>query len=85
MIDDFLEFQAKTSPNPIGLEIKKAKGLYIWDTSNKKYLDFIAGMSANSLGHRHPKIKKAIKKQLDSYMHVMVYGELLRTFHPPPL
>jgi acetylornithine/N-succinyldiaminopimelate aminotransferase len=75
MIDDFLEFQAKTSPNPIGLEIKKAKGLYIWDTSNKKYLDFIAGVSANSLGHRHPKIIKAIKKQLDSYMHVMVYGE----------
>ena len=75
MINDFLEFQAKTSPNPIGLEIKKAKGSYIWDTSNKKYLDFIAGVSANSLGHRHPKIIKAIKEQLDLYMHVMVYGE----------
>ena len=75
MINDFLEFQAKTGPNPIGLEIKKAKGSYIWDTSNKKYLDFIAGVSANSLGHRHPKIIKAIKDQLDLYMHVMVYGE----------
>ncbi len=75
MINDFLKFQAKTSPNPIGLEIKKAKGSYIWDTSNKKYLDFIAGVSANSLGHRHPKIIKAIKEQLDLYMHVMVYGE----------
>ena len=75
MIKDFLEYQAKTSPNPMGLEIKKAKGSFIWDTSGKRYLDFIAGVSANTLGHRHPKIIKAIKKQLNHYMHVMVYGE----------
>ena len=75
MISDFLEYQAKTSPTPMGLEIKKAKGSFIWDTSGKRYLDFIAGVSANSLGHRHPKIIKAIKNQLNHYMHVMVYGE----------
>ena len=75
MIEDFLKYQAKTNPNPIGLEIRKAKGSYIWDTSGKKYLDFVAGVSANLLGHCHPKIINAIKKQLKYYMHVMVYGE----------
>jgi len=73
----FLRYQAKTTPNPIGLEIKKAKGSYIWDNSNKKYLDFIAGVSANPLGHRHPSVIKEIKAQLKKYMHVMVYGEYI--------
>ena len=77
MKDKFLKYQAKTSPNPLSLEIKKAKGSYIWDKSGKKYLDFIAGVSANSLGHRHPFVIKEIKKQLNKYMHVMVYGEFI--------
>ena len=49
--DDFLKFQAKTNPYPLSLEIKKAKGSYITTTDGKKYLDFIAGVSACSLGH----------------------------------
>ena len=75
LIKDFLKFQAKTTPNPLSLEIKKAKGSYITTTTGKKYLDFVAGVSACSLGHRHPKIVSAIKKQTKKYMHVMVYGE----------
>ena len=75
LIKDFLKFQAKTTPNPLSLEIKKAKGSYITTTDGKKYLDFVAGVSACSLGHRHPKIVSAIKKQTKKYMHVMVYGE----------
>ena len=63
-LKDFLIYQAKTSPNPVGLEVKKAKGSYIFDSKGKKYLDFVAGISACSLGHRHPKVIKAIKKQL---------------------
>ena len=78
MKQKFLKYQAKTTPNPIGLEIKKAKGSYIWDQSNKKYLDFIAGISANPLGHRHPSVIKEIKAQLNKYMHVMVYGEYIQ-------
>ena len=78
MKQKFLKYQAKTTPNPIGLEIKKAKGSYIWDQSNKKYLDFIAGISANPLGHRHPSVIKEIKAQLKKYMHVMVYGEYIQ-------
>ena len=77
-LKDFLTYQAKTSPNPIGLEVIKAKGSYIYDSNGKKYLDFVAGISACSLGHRHPKVIKAIKKQLNKFLHVMVYGEYVQ-------
>ncbi|MDG2372477.1 MAG: aminotransferase class III-fold pyridoxal phosphate-dependent enzyme [Flavobacteriaceae bacterium] len=78
MKEKFLKYQAKTTPNPLGLEIYKAKGSYIWDKSGKKYLDFVAGVSVNTVGHRHPKVIKKIKKQLNHYMHVMVYGEYIQ-------
>jgi len=60
------------------LEISHAEGCYIFDKNNKAYLDFVAGVSACSLGHRHPKVIKAIKDQLDKYLHVMVYGEYVQ-------
>ena len=75
MKQDFLKYQAQTSPYPLGMEISHAIGSYIYDTNNKKYLDFVAGVSAASLGHQHPKVNQAIKDQLDKYSHVMVYGE----------
>ena len=77
-LKDFLTYQAKTTPNPIGFEVSKAKGSYIFDSKGKKYLDFVAGISACSLGHRHPEIIKAIKKQLNKFLHVMVYGEYVQ-------
>lgn len=76
--DDFLRFQAQTTPHPLAMEISHAKGSFIYDKNKKKYLDFVAGVSACSLGHRHPKVVEAIKKQLDRYMHVMVYGEYIQ-------
>lgn len=72
---NFLKFQAKTTPHPLSLSIKKAKGSYITTTNGKKYLDLVAGVSACGLGHSHPKIISAIRKQSKKYMHVMVYGE----------
>ena len=78
MKDDFLKYQAQTSPFPLSIEIKEAKGSYIYDINDKKYLDFVAGVSANSLGHQHPVVTKAIKNQLDRYTHVMVYGEFIQ-------
>ena len=75
MRNDFLKYQAQTSPHPLAMEISHAEGSYIYSTEGKKYLDFVAGVSACSLGHRHPRIVKAIKDQLDKYLHVMVYGE----------
>ena len=75
IIDNFNNFQAKTTPDPLKIVVKNAIGSYITDFDNKKYLDFIAGISACPLGHRHPRIIKAIKNQLNKYLHVMVYGE----------
>jgi acetylornithine/N-succinyldiaminopimelate aminotransferase len=75
MNTDFLKYQAQTSPYPLGMEISHAKGSYIFNTSGKKYLDFVAGVSACSLGHQNKAVNDAIKNQLDKYSHVMVYGE----------
>jgi acetylornithine/succinyldiaminopimelate/putrescine aminotransferase len=57
------------------MEVSHAIGSYIYDTNNNRYLDFVAGVSACSLGHQHPRVNQAIKDQLDLYSHVMVYGE----------
>jgi acetylornithine/succinyldiaminopimelate/putrescine aminotransferase len=73
--NDFLKYQAQTSPYPLGMEVSHAIGSYIYDTNNKKYLDFVAGVSACTLGHQPPRVNQAIKDQLDKYSHVMVYGE----------
>jgi acetylornithine/succinyldiaminopimelate/putrescine aminotransferase len=78
MKEDFFKYQAQTTPHPLAIEISHAKGSYIYDKSGKEYLDFVAGVSANSLGHNHPKVTEAIKNQLDSYAHVMVYGEFIQ-------
>ena len=81
MKSDFLKYQAQTSSHPLALEISHANGSYVYDINGKEYLDFIAGVSANSLGHNHPKITKAIENQLHKYTHVMVYGEFIQ--QPP--
>ena len=75
MNKDFIKYQAQTSPYPLGMEVSHAIGSYIYDTNNKKYLDFVAGVSACTLGHQPPRVNQAIKDQLDKYSHVMVYGE----------
>jgi acetylornithine/succinyldiaminopimelate/putrescine aminotransferase len=75
----FLRHVAQTSPAPLGLEIVKAKGSTLVDAAGKKYLDLIAGISVCNVGHRHPKVVKAIKKQVDDYMHLLVYGEMIET------
>lgn len=78
MLDDFFKYQAQTTPHPLAMSISHAEGSYIYDTNNKAYLDFVAGVSACSLGHKHPKVVEAIKYQLDKYLHVMVYGEYIQ-------
>jgi acetylornithine aminotransferase len=78
MDKDFFKYQAQTTPHPLAIEVSHAKGSYIYDTNGKAYLDFVAGVSACSLGHCHPKVVAATKAQLDSYLHVMVYGEFIQ-------
>jgi acetylornithine/succinyldiaminopimelate/putrescine aminotransferase len=69
----------QTSTAPLALEIVKAKGCTLTDLHGKKYIDLIAGISVSNTGHRHPKVVKAIKKQVDQYMHLLVYGEFVQT------
>jgi len=76
--DIFKKHQAQTFPFPSCLEVKSAKGSYITDVNGKQYLDFVAGVSACTLGHSNPIIIGAVKEQLDKYTHVMVYGEYLQ-------
>ncbi|QAA83150.1 aspartate aminotransferase family protein [Aequorivita sp. H23M31] len=78
MIDDFYKYQAQTSPHPLALEISHAKGSYIYDTSGRSHLDFVAGVSACTLGHCHPRVVSEIKNQVEKYLHVMVYGEYIQ-------
>ena len=75
----FLKHIAQTSPSPLAFEIKKAEGCLLYDTNGKEYIDLIGGISVANIGHRHSKVIEAIKKQLDAYMHVMVYGEFIES------
>ena len=75
----FFRHIAQTSPAPIAIEVTKAEGSRIWDAAGKVYLDLIAGISVCNIGHRHPRVVDAIKKQADQYLHVLVYGEMVES------
>ncbi len=75
---DFLEHLGQTNPFPFMIEVDRAEGIYIYDKSGKPYMDMIAGVAVNNVGHRHPHVINAIQKQLDRYLHVMVYGEFIQ-------
>jgi acetylornithine/succinyldiaminopimelate/putrescine aminotransferase len=76
-LDTFLRYTAQTSQNPLLLEIEKAEGIYLFSPQGKKYMDLISGIAVTNVGHRHPKVVKAIKEQTDKYLHVMAYGEYI--------
>ena len=77
--DIFKQHQAQTFPYPSCLEVESSQGSYITDVKGKQYLDFVAGVSACTLGHSNPIILNAVKNQLEKYTHVMVYGEYVQT------
>jgi len=75
----FLNHIAQTSAAPMGLEIIKAEGCLLYDANGKEFLDLIGGISVANIGHRHPKVIEAIQKQLEAYLHIMVYGEFIES------
>ncbi len=75
----FLKHVAQTSDKPMMLEIERAEGMYMYDKSGKKYLDLISGISVSNLGHKNPDVIDAVKRQVDDYMHLMVYGEFVES------
>jgi acetylornithine/N-succinyldiaminopimelate aminotransferase len=75
----FLLHLGQTSSTPLMLEIEKAEGVFMFGPSGEKYLDLVSGVSVSNTGHRHPKVVEAIKNQVDSYLHLMVYGEMIQS------
>ena len=76
--EDFLKYQAQTTPFPLLLDIDRAEGCWIYDKSGEKYLDLVAGVSANVLGYGNEKINTAIKNEVDKHLYAMVYGEFIQ-------
>lgn len=74
----FLNYQGQTNPFPYLLDIDRADGIFIYDKSGKRFYDMIAGVAVNNIGHNHPSVISAIKKQLDRHLHIMVYGEFIQ-------
>jgi acetylornithine/N-succinyldiaminopimelate aminotransferase len=75
---DFLDFQGQTSPGPYLIDIDRAEGIYLYDKKGKAYMDMIAGVAVNNIGHRHPQVIQAIQNQINKHLHVMVYGEFIQ-------
>ena len=74
----FQNHLAQTSSTPLQLEIEHAQGVYLQGANGQKYLDLISGIGVSNIGHRHPKVITAIQEQLESYLHLMVYGEYIQ-------
>ena len=60
---------------PVALQ--RGKGVFIFDFEGKRYLDFVAGLGVNALGHAHPRIVKAIREQAGRVIHLsnLYYNE----------
>jgi acetylornithine/succinyldiaminopimelate/putrescine aminotransferase len=76
--NDFQHLLGQTNQSPYLIDIDRAEGIYIYDKSGKSYMDMIAGVAVNNIGHNHPKVVKALKEQIDRHLHVMVYGEYIQ-------
>jgi acetylornithine/succinyldiaminopimelate/putrescine aminotransferase len=74
----FFEYLGLPSSRPLGLEILKARGVYLYGPGGKDYIDLVAGVTVSNLGHQNPEIVNAVKEQADRYMHLMVYGDLIQ-------
>ena len=78
MQKEFLTYLCQTSPEPLGLEIDHAQGIYLYTRDGRRYIDFISGIGAANIGHGHPKVLAAIQTQMHKHLHVMVYGEYVQ-------
>ncbi len=75
----FLEHVAQTSPSPMLVEVARAEGSYFYTPEGQRYIDLVAGVSVSNVGHCNAAVVEAVQRQAASYMHVMVYGEMVET------
>lgn len=73
----FLNHIAQTTPSPIGIEVSRAEGIYLYGPNGEQYMDMISGISVSNVGHCHPHVVEAIQNQTERFMHLMVYGEYI--------
>ncbi len=75
----FLQHVGQTSGSPLQMEIERAEGIYFYTPEGKRYTDLVSGVSVSALGHGHPAVVEAVKKQAEQHMHLMVYGEFVQS------
>ena len=77
--DLYFRHMGLPSATPLAIEVDHAEGIYFYDTAGKRYTDLVSGVAVSNIGHRHPNVLKAIRTQLDKYLHLMVYGEYIQS------
>lgn len=75
----FFDHVGQTSPAPIGIEVARAEGIYLYSPTGKRYVDLISGVSVSNVGHNNPKVVEAVCAQAKEYLHLMVYGEVIQS------
>ena len=75
----FLRHVGQTSPAPMGITVERAEEIYLYTPDGRRYIDLISGVSVSNVGHSNPAVVEAVKRQADSYMHLMVYGEMIES------
>ncbi len=75
----FYRHLAVPAYEPHALEIVRAEGIYLYDDLGNRYVDLVSGVSVSNVGHQHPAVVEAVKKQAEKYMHLMVYGKYIQT------
>ena len=73
----FLANVAQTSPSPMLVGVERAEGVFFYTPEGKRYFDLVSGVSVSNVGHGNRDVVEAVKKQAESYMHIMVYGEMI--------
>jgi acetylornithine aminotransferase len=68
----FADAMMKTFSPPLAMLVR-GEGCYVWDEKGTQYLDFLAGIAVNSLGHAHPEVVAAVTKQIGTISHVSNY------------
>ncbi len=76
--EQFLRHVGQTSPSPLGLEIQRAEGVFLYTPEGKKYVDLVSGVSVSNVGHSNPEVTDAVCEQARRHMHLMVYGEIIQ-------
>lgn len=78
LTEAFRRHVCQTSDAPLGLEIDWARGATVHTTDGRAFIDLLAGIGVNNVGHAHPAVVQAVQEQAARYLHAMVYGEYVQ-------